>query len=473
VTLPVPAGATAGPASEPVREDGPLATGTEALVREARERAARPLGERERLGEALAALGFFCVAVATVVLFGFNRPLDVSTAAVLVGGFAVASRIRFEVGAGHTNPTQLLFVPMLFLLPMPMVPLLVVLANLLGELPEYLSRRRHPQRVLVTVADSWYVVGPVLVLLLTGTPEASSAAWPLLVAAMGSQVLVDLGTSAIRERFEFGVPPRLQLADGWYLAIDLLLAVIGLGVVLRGPGTQDVFLLVLPILAVAAIFADQRRRGLQSALELSDAYRGATTLLAEVIEHDDHYTGAHSQSVVSLCLQVADEMALDPRQRRNLEFAALLHDLGKLAVPKQLINKKGPLDEEEWAVMKLHTLTGERLLRKIGGRFEEVARIVRSSHERWDGTGYPDGLAGVTIPIEARIVACCDAFDAMTSDRAYRRALDKEAAVAQLREHAGTQFDPGVVWIVIRVAEESAHARPGEVVPLHLAARSA
>jgi HD-GYP domain-containing protein (c-di-GMP phosphodiesterase class II) len=149
--------------------------------------------------------------------------------------------------------------------------------------------------------------------------------------------------------------------------------------------------------------------------------------------------------VLVLALGVAEALGLDSTRRRNVEFAALLHDVGKVYVPKEIINKRGPLNDREWGVIRRHTLEGEAMLNKIGGALSEVGRIVRASHERYDGQGYPDGLAGTTIPIEARIVTACDAYSAMTTDRPYRSARTPTAAIAELYACAGTQFDPDVV----------------------------
>ena len=159
----------------------------------------------------------------------------------------------------------------------------------------------------------------------------------------------------------------------------------------------------------------------------------------------------HSKDVVSLAVAVATQLGLDSRRVRDTEFAALLHDIGKIAVPKEIINKPGPLSEGEWAVMRTHTLEGQRMLDQVGGALQRVGMIVRASHERWDGRGYPDGLAGEEIPVEARIVGACDAFHAMTSDRSYRRALPVELAVEELQACAGSQFDPGVVAALVDV----------------------
>jgi putative nucleotidyltransferase with HDIG domain len=168
-------------------------------------------------------------------------------------------------------------------------------------------------------------------------------------------------------------------------------------------------------------------------------------LLGDVIEADDEYTGSHSRDVVDLVLAVADELRLDPAERRQAEFAALLHDVGKVKVPAEIINKAGPLDDAEWEIMKTHTILGEQMLEKIGGLLGDVGHVVRSCHERWDGTGYPDALAGEDIPLSARIVCACVAWSAMTTDRTYRKALPEDVAAAELRACSGSHFDPQVV----------------------------
>jgi HD-GYP domain-containing protein (c-di-GMP phosphodiesterase class II) len=156
---------------------------------------------------------------------------------------------------------------------------------------------------------------------------------------------------------------------------------------------------------------------------------------------------------------------VDSRSRIDAEFTALLHDVGKIKVPAAIINKPGPLTPEERAIINMHTIEGQRLLERVGGRLGEVGRIVRSCHERWDGGGYPDGLAGEDIPLVARIVCCCDAFSAMTTHRSYRAALSEEAARAELQSCAGTHFDPQVVASLLRVlGAADAHERSPDLV---------
>ena len=207
------------------------------------------------------------------------------------------------------------------------------------------------------------------------------------------------------------------------------------------------------------MFAAERGARLHQAIELSRAYRGTTLLLADVLEADDEYTGLHSHGVVALSVAVADQMRLNSRERRNVEFGALLHDVGKIAVPKEIINKPGPLTEDEWLVIKTHTIEGQRMLDRVGGLLSDVGRIVRSSHESWDGSGYPDGLAGREIPLGAAIVACCDAFSAMTTDRSYRKAMTLAEARAELQANAGSQFNPAVVDALLHVLDADAAAR--------------
>jgi len=201
----------------------------------------------------------------------------------------------------------------------------------------------------------------------------------------------------------------------------------------------------LPLMALLAYFARERQVRIDHALELGHAYRGTAMLLGDVVEADDAYTGSHSRDVVTLVLDVAGRLGLDAREQRDAEFAALLHDIGKIKIPGEIINKPGKLTDEEWAIMKTHTVEGERLLSQIGGILGKVGRIVRSCHEDWDGTGYPDGLVAENIPLVARIVRACDAFSAMTTDRSYRKARPVEEAVAELQRCSGTDFDPAVV----------------------------
>ena len=171
--------------------------------------------------------------------------------------------------------------------------------------------------------------------------------------------------------------------------------------------------------------------------------RDAVSALAVALLERDRYTGEHSESVVEMAAAVARGLGIDEDEVDRIRAAALLHDVGKVGIPDEVLQKAGPLDEQQWAMMREHPVIGERILRAIPG-LGGVARIVRHEHERWDGAGYPDELAGEDIPIGARIILACDAYHAMTSDRPYRKALTHAQAVEELLQNAGTQFDPDV-----------------------------
>jgi HD-GYP domain-containing protein (c-di-GMP phosphodiesterase class II) len=211
---------------------------------------------------------------------------------------------------------------------------------------------------------------------------------------------------------------------------------------------------IAPLVWLLDNFSRDRAARYAAALELNRAYRGTVMLLSDVLEFEDEYTAQHSRSVVDLVNAVADELGVAPDERQELEFAAMLHDVGKISIPKEILHKPSALTEREFEVIKHHTIEGQFMLDRVGGLLARVGEVVRSCHERWDGRGYPDGLAGEQIPISARIVFACDAYNAMTTDRPYRAAMAAEAAVAELRANTGTQFDPKVVSALIKVAEQ-------------------
>jgi HD-GYP domain-containing protein (c-di-GMP phosphodiesterase class II) len=166
-------------------------------------------------------------------------------------------------------------------------------------------------------------------------------------------------------------------------------------------------------------------------------------------------TPVSTPNAVELSVLVADRLGLDAHDLRRVEFAARLHDVGMIGIPSEIIDKRGPLTKDEWDVMRTHPVRGQALLDKAGGNLDEVGEIVRASHERWDGLGYPDGLSGPSIPLAARIVCCCVALLAMIAERSYRMPLSMGAALRELMDKAGTQFDPHVVRTLMSVIHHS------------------
>lgn len=181
----------------------------------------------------------------------------------------------------------------------------------------------------------------------------------------------------------------------------------------------------------------------------------ARDVLLTVLEFREPDLHRHMQEVAELAREVGRRIGLDAEELDIVGRAAELHDVGKVAVPDAILSKVGALDDEEWAFIRRHTLIGERIV-GASPPLRAVARLVRSSHERWDGRGYPDGLAGEDIPMGSRIILACDAFDAMISDHSYKAAIDVSAALEELEHHAGRQFDPTVVRTLVAIVRERA-----------------
>jgi diguanylate cyclase (GGDEF)-like protein len=190
----------------------------------------------------------------------------------------------------------------------------------------------------------------------------------------------------------------------------------------------------------------------QSFHSLERTFLSTVEALANALEAKDEYTSSHTRWITDTALRVASELGLDPASLKRVELAALFHDIGKIGIPASILTKPGPLTDDELALIRKHPELGERILAPIV-QLEDVRPIVRACHERFDGKGYPDGLRGEAIPLEARIIFACDAFHAMTTNRPYRQALPAEEARRRLREAAGTQFDPRVVDVCLEILE--------------------
>jgi putative nucleotidyltransferase with HDIG domain len=400
----------------------------------------------EVLTHALAVGGFVVAATGLAVFAPWTRSLSVPALGVVAAVYVAAASVRFPVGSVWANPTQLVFVPMLFVLPTPLVPAVVGASLVLTRTPDLARGRITPARLVAVLGDCWYALGPTAVLVAAGSPAFSWSRWPLYVGAFGAQVAVDAASTVSRLWLAERISPRDQLPPMvWTFGVDCALSTAGLLIAAAAVARPGLVLLAVPMIGLLGLFARERHERLDQVLTLSSAYRGTALLLADVVEADDYYTGEHSRGVLELSLSVADALGLDASHRRVVEFAALLHDVGKIRVPKTIITKRGPLDDDEWTIIRRHTIDGEAMLCQVGGALVEVGRIVRASHERYDGAGYPDGLAGETIPLEARIVTACDSYSAMTTDRSYRRRRSAVEALTELERCAGSQFDPRVV----------------------------
>jgi putative nucleotidyltransferase with HDIG domain len=210
-------------------------------------------------------------------------------------------------------------------------------------------------------------------------------------------------------------------------------------------------LLVLLVRGASHMLRGQTERLRERSKALLEAYRRleessleAIESLNATVEAKDPYTAGHSQRVQLVAVAIGEELGLAADRLDALRFGGLLHDIGKLAVPDVILTKPAALTADEFELIKLHSVEGARIVGKFG-RLKEAVAVIQHHHEHWDGSGYPDGLAGEEIPLEGAIVALADAWDAMTTDRPYHRALTTAEAFAEIRAGRGTQFSPTVV----------------------------
>jgi hypothetical protein len=407
----------------------------------------------------VSAAAFLGTAALLAMVLPNERDTEALLLVGLVIGYAFISRVRFEFGNWFVVPEALAFVPLLLLAPLPYVPLLVALQAALSMLPDLFDGSRHRERVLTCSSDCWFTIGPVLVLAAFAPGEASIANAGVYLGALVAQFVSDFAWVVIRDRVIDRLPLKTVVND--YIGVlrfDAILAPIAFAITISAIDQPLMLLSVGPLVWLLEILSQDRRERYTAALELQRAYRGTVMLLADVVEFDDQYTADHSRSVVELVHATADELGFERSRRQELEFAALLHDVGKIAIPKEILHKPAALTDSEFEVMKTHTIEGQFMLDRVGGLLGRVGEIVRSCHERWDGTGYPDALRGEEIPLESRIVFAADAFNAMTTNRPYRNAMSQADAVAELRAGAGTQFDPAVVEALCFLIESGAPA---------------
>lgn len=205
--------------------------------------------------------------------------------------------------------------------------------------------------------------------------------------------------------------------------------------------------------SILKAFADMAGNALHRARlhrEIEANYLGIVLSLAKAIDAKDTYTGNHSQRLAEMAMAVGKALGINGGLAEDLHWGALLHDIGKIGVPDEILVKPGPLTRQEWAIMKRHPLLGAQILELVP-RLAGAARIVRYHHEWWNGEGYPEGLRGEAIPIGARILAVVDAYSAMTDNRVYRPALTHADALAELRRYGGIQFDPRIVDAFLKI----------------------
>jgi HD-GYP domain-containing protein (c-di-GMP phosphodiesterase class II) len=427
----------------------------EQLVGEARTRRATRMDARERVVLAASATCFVAVACAIAVLLPTERQIDPLLVIGLTLGYVLLGRIRFEFAGFYGTAEQLAIVPMLVLLPLPWVPAIIAVASIAAIVPDIVTANWHRDRIAGGLADCWFCIPPVLVLAALAPGSGSISHADVYALAFVAQVTGDFAWTFVRNGLLDRIPLAEVISSGMGpVRVDAIFTPIAFLIAVPAADHPVALLAIPPLTWLLRSFARDREERYGKTLELHRAYRGTVMLLSDVVEFDDNYTAQHSRSVVELVNAIADEIGVDESARQELEFAAMLHDVGKISIPKEILHKPSALTDEEFELMKQHTIEGQFMLDRIGGLLGRVGEIVRSCHERWDGRGYPDGLVGEEIPLEARIVFVCDAYHAMTSDRTYRAAMTREAALEELYSNAGTQFDPAMVDALAKVVQQ-------------------
>ncbi|MGI8595231.1 MAG: bifunctional diguanylate cyclase/phosphohydrolase [Solirubrobacteraceae bacterium] len=288
---------------------------------------------------------------------------------------------------------------------------------------------------------------------------------PLAAAAIAAGALLRAG-GAGSEATAGGLESRPEapvIADA--LVAVLVAVVFMTGEQIGGLVMAAILVLILLLRDLRTRLLERDRRALKRTVvrgrrELALQWRANLVALGTALEARDGYTGRHSEATVRLASAVARRLGLSAAAVDEVEAVALLHDIGKIGMPDEILLKPDSLDEQEWLMMREHPVIGERILGGAPG-LEQIARSVRHEHERWDGAGYPDGLAGAAIPLPSRIVFACDAFEAIVSGRPYRSARSPRDAMAEIQRGAGTQFDPAVVRALLDVVgEQERDGRP-------------
>lgn len=404
------------------------------------------------------------VAAALFVAISFYAVQPEVTRSVIVTAIVLtAFSLVFELGInfpllikGSTSFSTVSYMAMIFLLPfpLPVIGALVVLLSDLRERKPWQSLLFNPANYALTFGISslvwWLYAGNRTLGEIPFSVSSFLILMLIVVLFYSINVFLLNGYLAIASRRPFSY---LWISQD----LDLLLPYASLQVVgvLFALAWEDAPI-IIPILVVPAVTTYIAFETIQ---RLQRQTQEAMIAMADAIDARDVYTAEHSHRVTKLAVRVAEVHGLKARDIDRIELAARVHDIGKIGISDAILNKKGPLDEEEWALMQGHPVIGENLLRAYR-QFRHEAAIVRSHHERWDGRGYPDKIRGAQIPIGARIIAVADTFDAMTSERPYRGPLSSQVAIEEIRSQALSQFDPQVVASFLQVMDELSKVRP-------------
>jgi signal transduction histidine kinase len=307
--------------------DSGFSEAVEQLLREGRRSKPLPPERREIVVDALSGAVFLMTAIAMAVLLPVERSFSLGLVVAFTIAYSVLASIRFEVGVGSTSPTQVLFVPMLFAVPTRTVPLVIACALLLSAVPDYLTGRMHVGRAISVLNDSWFAVGPALILSLARVDGPAWSDWPLYVSALAAQLAINGAASIGSEWLCYGATPRVQLQVlGWVFLVDVLLSPVGLLVAFASTQERYAFLLVLPLVGLFAVFATERRARINNALGLSRAYRDKAELNARLLETERAASRAREELIAGASHEMQTPLAV---------LLGLLDATGREALPPE------------------------------------------------------------------------------------------------------------------------------------------
>lgn len=407
------------------------------------------------------------VGFAIILWSWFPSHIDgntIVTAIILLLLIILAEQLAIDLPIPYARVTVSVSSALTFAAVLTVGPVLGVVIAVAATLADDLIDKREPVKMWANVSNfalQGIIAGPIYFLLAEkGSPLES-------LRNFGVMLLAAFVSSGIETVLLALVLSVAMGTSAWYLwrsmARGLLvefLALPALGSlfpILAKEHPLALVLMVIPLLGPYLAFRDYR--------QLHHETQNTFELLADLLDRRDPYTAAHSQRVAQLTALILDEFpGLSADEREAILLAARIHDLGKVATSDLILRKPGRLTDDEFAVIKRHPVDGSEILRHLSP-YRHIVEIVRHHHERWDGRGYPDGLAGEAIPFGSRVIAVADTYDAMTTDRPYRRALTHDEALAELRRGAGTQFDPAVVAAFERALARASEAIQEKTVP--------
>ena len=356
---------------------------------------------------------------------------------------------------GYVTVSYTVFISSLFLFPLGVTLTSVALSGLFifgkvaSEGPLY-KRIFNASQFVLSLATAYWVMN----FFKPSSFQFDSKSIMLYLISAAVYMVVNMTMVAIALGMILGKSPWLIWFSNFRWSVPNFMALVPLGYLLtllyNNYGPLSLLLLFVPLLL--------SRHAFQLYIDMRENYLNTVEALVQALEAKDTYTSGHSARVGNLSVAIAEEIELSDEKIESLKYAAVLHDVGKIGVSEVILNKEGKLLDSEWEVIRSHPVIGETIIQNIKFMFD-IGKVVRHHHEHYDGKGYPNGLQGEEIPLESRIIAVADTYDAITSDRSYRKGSTHEEALVELKRVAGSQLDPALVEVFCKVVTSELASR--------------